>query len=105
MGGVPGISVETTVVIAEPYALGLAVAHLNSGDQAQFLCGLANGFEVFDGGTVARHGQMESAATSVRMRPHDERCSVAPFLADLLVFVEAAQAAADAFAATEAVTS
>jgi len=44
---VPGIKVETSVTIDDPGALGFAVADLDSVEQAQFLAGLANGFDAF----------------------------------------------------------
>src|SRR5665648_2457 len=44
---VPGIRVETAVVIEDPEALGFAVAGLNSDDQSRFLVGVSRGFAEF----------------------------------------------------------
>ena len=64
---VPGITVATTVVVSDPSALGRTVALLSSQEQAEFLAGLAAGFESF--GPIGAAQQAQYIADALAQHP------------------------------------
>ena len=80
---VPGVKVETSATIEDPEALGIAVAGLNSDDQARFLIGLARTFDTFSAPMQIRY-----VTEAIKTYPDGIRLSVAGFVRTLADHVD-----------------